>query len=64
MDALVDADAFSPQAGRPIARPTLYHVGKWAAWARAGGVIRRRGAVLQGFVEPRGCYGAAGGDID
>jgi ABC-type nitrate/sulfonate/bicarbonate transport system substrate-binding protein len=57
MDALIDAEAFSQQAGEPIARPELFldRVRAWSRWAREHGVIEDPREVLLGFVEPRGC---------
>lgn len=49
--ALVDAEAFSQQADKDIARSSLFpgRIKAWLDWASAGGLIRNRARVRAGF---------------
>ncbi len=63
MDALVDGDAFSQQAGKDIARSNLFRgrVSAWASWAKANGLITDPVALRGGFHNPVGCYSSESG---
>jgi NitT/TauT family transport system substrate-binding protein/putative hydroxymethylpyrimidine transport system substrate-binding protein len=58
MDALVDADAFSQQAGKDIARSNLFggRVSAWTNWAKANGLITDPATLRRAFHDPVGCY--------